>query len=473
MRRNEVVYEHYLACALLLALAECSFFYTDSDTEIGRRVRRLMGMARSGVPDYMRPVDADSESTGASMIIGDTEQDPIRDAVSSVNGESGPRKILTGEKTQLSPIRSFPWTNRFRENPRSRIQEKVMHSGSYGRSGDSWGQVSEPAPAEFSQSIVGQRQGGPRGAQASQSKAPGVSLTKPPYRQTSSFPEMEMAGRRSTGGWRRWLADPDWDGSGRRRMSGKIPPVSFREKRGDPHKGRSAKMCENANGHREHQPRNAPAYHMPFASLRQLLGSGALKPPQGRLEPPDFLHLKNGRSPTLPDGRPLLFVPLRTEAVERLSPPDAIPEYRGWIAQEKSVSNPHWHTAGAVQYLHEGPLWAVPVGNGWAPIIQADKHWWTLADGNQPLIRHQGHWWWKERDTWFLLNRGQPWAYRWFGEWQQSGLINPQTDTRIVYSKDELKAAVITPGKDTILFDLRTGEEIRRWNARRRIFRIP
>lgn len=190
-------------------------------------------------------------------------------------------------------------------------------------------------------------------------------------------------------------------------------------------------------------------------SVKSLLGSGTIKPPASELHPPDFAALLRDKPDlsdvrTLPDARQM----------ERLTPPVAQQGYRDWLAQDGAKGPANWHVAGAARYLHERPLWAAELDGRRAPMILSQGHWWTLAEGNQPLVWHQDHWWWQKDGTWFLLHEGQPWAYRWFSDWESLGIFNPRTGTRIVYSEDESKVAVGAPGEETVIFDLQSGKEL-------------
>jgi hypothetical protein len=105
-----------------------------------------------------------------------------------------------------------------------------------------------------------------------------------------------------------------------------------------------------------------------------------------------------------------------------------------------------------------GDTWGVAFDGNWSWMKRSGKTWWTIADGAQRMVRHQERWWWRTRDGWFLLHQGEPWAYRHFADWKQSGLIHPGTNTRIVYSEDGERVAIVAPDGSARVFDARSGK---------------
>ena len=79
------------------------------------------------------------------------------------------------------------------------------------------------------------------------------------------------------------------------------------------------------------------------------------------------------------------------------------------------------------------------------------------------LLWHGSHWWWRSSEAWFLLHEGEAWGYRYWEQWKEEGLIHPNSGTKMVYSADGSKVALITPGNGAQLFDAETGREIGSW----------
>lgn len=438
------------ACLLLLILSELAF-HTHSGDRAVRSLRRRLGMPRRPAPSEPWYGGDEPAAPGGGILEEEAqEEDRVRDAPASAAAQPG---LETGGRTR--PVPGSGMVSR---------AESVPTKGFSGPARDR----SKPRTAEGRGEYPGLAQ-----SEASR-EGPNRSKAAPPERsprtraysgrgispRSGDFHFSEAAGKgRKRENWRVWLDNPDWDGS-RRGRSGSAP-VSV--KSGEPSEDRREALKKRAGGKLGRSPRARETKgRLSRAGLRLLLGAGALKPPQGRLNPPDFRRLAAGLPPVLPDGTPLPLSAPEAGEVERLKPPGTSPNYRDWISRESRGLEPHWHSSGQVRYLHEGPLWAAPLDGRWAAMEESGRRWWALAAGDQPLVWHEDHWWWKLGDTWFLLHQGQPWAYRWFGDWERAGLANLETGTRIVYSSDGLKAAVATPGEGVAVFDLRTGEEIGR-----------
>ena len=62
-----------------------------------------------------------------------------------------------------------------------------------------------------------------------------------------------------------------------------------------------------------------------------------------------------------------------------------------------------------------------------------------------------------------MLHQGEAWGYRTFSDARAEGLIHPMTGTRMLYSEDGRRVAVVTPGDGAAVFDARTGDELARW----------
>lgn len=163
-------------------------------------------------------------------------------------------------------------------------------------------------------------------------------------------------------------------------------------------------------------------------ALARLLGKGALRPPKGPFQPPDFSALERQL--------PLAGAPASLAEIEA-----SIPSKR--------------EPAGKLR-LAEGTLaWIKPHG----------AQQWIKASPTAPeLLRHDEHWWWQREGIWFVIHDGQPWGLRYFDEWRREGLVNPASGTQILYSADASKAAVLTPGQGAVLFDVKTGQELASWS---------
>ncbi len=192
---------------------------------------------------------------------------------------------------------------------------------------------------------------------------------------------------------------------------------------------------------------------------------GPLKPPTGKLEAPGFAFLKKAFPQALPDGKAFVRSTPKPKHLEKLRVPEEHPKYARWLEKDKnreragSLKWPHWHIDSQnVPFYHLKKAWGRADSGRWSWMLKHKRRWWTVGDGAQRLVRHSERWWWKTADGWFLLHRGQPWAYRHFAEWKRDGFIHPQSGTRIVYSADGLRVAVITPGRGSRVFDARTGK---------------
>lgn len=192
--------------------------------------------------------------------------------------------------------------------------------------------------------------------------------------------------------------------------------------------------------------------------LSALLGKKAIRPPTGRFGIPDLSGLAKLLPRLGPDGRLLAAEPAEASEVEALRPPDK-------TLQGCRVPGGHWHSSALGPLYHTGSSWGRPHAGRWAWAARAKEHWWAWTAPEEPTwLEHQGRWWWRSQNVWFLLHEGEPWGYRLFLEGKEEGLIHPGTGTKMVYSSDGLRVAVITPGDGAILFDALTGEEMARWS---------
>ncbi|MFA6028780.1 MAG: hypothetical protein WC969_02875 [Elusimicrobiota bacterium] len=193
-------------------------------------------------------------------------------------------------------------------------------------------------------------------------------------------------------------------------------------------------------------------------TLKHWLGKDPFDPPTGKLAAPSFAHLRALTPAALPDGTPVRASVPPPAFIERLEPPDAEPAYAAWRAADGGARKPHWHAGKNAAWLHAGAAWGAGREGRWAWLIRKGARWWTPTSGSPRMVRHQDRWWWRTRDGWFVLHDGEPWLRRRFAEWAREGLIHPATGTRIVYSADGLRVAVVTPGEGWAVFDARTGE---------------
>jgi hypothetical protein len=168
--------------------------------------------------------------------------------------------------------------------------------------------------------------------------------------------------------------------------------------------------------------------------LKDALGA-SLRPPRGRLLPPSFDALRALRAA---DAGPV--------QVEELAPPDEEP--------------------GAA-WLRVPAGWGRGSGSAWVWMRRYRGRWWAQARDGLALVRHAGHWWWKNDGVWFLLHDGEPWGWRHFPEWERSGFVHPGTGTRLLYSDDGRRVAIVEPGQGAVVFDAVTGEELESFPAPR------
>ncbi len=194
--------------------------------------------------------------------------------------------------------------------------------------------------------------------------------------------------------------------------------------------------------------------------LSKLLGLGSIRPPPDDLTPPKFsfperIPDEGPLGEKIPGGRPAAL------DLESVRPP-VIPGRCG-----KKI---HWHADSGGALRHEGPLWGHWARQRWSWLLKHERRWWLevppqAREGADvpPLARQGNHWWWKAGGRWFLLHQGEPWAYRSFESLRSEGLIHPETGTRMIYSADAKRVAVVTPGLGAVLFDAETGTELARW----------
>jgi len=190
--------------------------------------------------------------------------------------------------------------------------------------------------------------------------------------------------------------------------------------------------------------------------LSRLLGKNAIRPPLATVKVPDLSPLAARAPKNGPDGRPLQWFPAGLDAVEAARPP-------GQNLLACRLAGGHWHAQRAALY-HERTAWGLRGNAGCLWLQKSAGCWWAWTAPAEPTWRWHGeHWWWQSGGVWFLLHQGQAWGYRLFSEHQAEGLIHPGTGTRMLYSADGRRAAVITPGDGAWLFDARTGAVLGRW----------
>jgi hypothetical protein len=189
--------------------------------------------------------------------------------------------------------------------------------------------------------------------------------------------------------------------------------------------------------------------------LSQALGTRAIRPPTLKGQVPDLSRLARLFPETGPDGKPLRWRPASAAALEGLKPPEA-------EAASCRRTARHWHPGPPA--FHTGKAWAVGRPNGWVWLQQSGKRWWAWTGPDQPTwLWHKERWWWRSQGIWFMLHQGEAWGYRLFSERGGEGLVHPGTGTRMEYSADGGRAALITPGDGAWLFDARSGALLRRW----------
>jgi hypothetical protein len=190
--------------------------------------------------------------------------------------------------------------------------------------------------------------------------------------------------------------------------------------------------------------------------LSKLLGAKAIRPPTTKVQVPDLSRWARRIPKTGPDGKAFIWVPAQAAALETLRPPG--PETASCRRRAD-----HWH-AGAPPAFHAGPAWGLSRGGGWLWLDRSGGQWWAWTAPDQPTwLWHGEHWWWRSDGVWFMLHDGEVWGYRLFGERRTEGLIHPGTGTRLEYSADGERAAMITPGDGAWLFDARSGAVLERW----------
>ena len=448
-----------------------SWFHSDAGHDPARPLRGLL-RALARTPAYLRGEVAPAEETLAASI----DSSMLADSVASRPGArpdltmpAGRRRLKPQKSASTSPVAAKEDANRsdrpHEAQPRSSEHAQEMK----GRRRDA--KPEESGASRANAQLVRARPSGRRPVTPRQEAAPAANLMPRGAPSTAvrgasargvrgefdmppvaKRPVREAAAR--IGSLRHLASGLDWDG-------GKSAAGRGRENSGS----RGRKGATAASRHAAARPkterrgergvrRPLPA-HASTHAVKSLLGTGQIKPPSGELVPPDFARLLQHEPSLLGEAE----LPAAA-AIERLAPPAAQSDYRAWLAQDGTKPDARWHEAGDVRYLHDRPLWAAESQGRRAPMVQSGARWWTLAEGGQPLLWHEGRWWWQKDGVWFLLHEGQPWAYRWFSDWQTEGLLEPQSQTRIVYSADGSMAAVGAPGERTVVFDLRTGEEV-------------
>lgn len=241
------------------------------------------------------------------------------------------------------------------------------------------------------------------------------------------------------------LSSRDAAGPWRRARSGSLNP-----------KGQAKRQARRPEaGPKREKPKAYPKFKPVL--LSKLLGKNAIRPPLIKTGVPDLSPLL-ARVPKLgPDGKPFKWFPAGLAAVEAAPPPG--PELTAC-----KLAKGHWHAAPAGLY-HDRTAWGLGGRPGWLWLKRAASHWWAWTAKDEPTwLWSRGHWWWKSDGIWFLLHQGEAWGYRIFGEYHQEGLIHPGTGTKMVYSADGLRVAVITPGDGAWLFDAVTGAILGRWS---------
>ncbi|MDD5629051.1 MAG: hypothetical protein PHU21_08300, partial [Elusimicrobia bacterium] len=189
--------------------------------------------------------------------------------------------------------------------------------------------------------------------------------------------------------------------------------------------------------------------------LSQALGLGAIRPPKFQGRAPDLSGLARAAPRTGPDGRPLSGAPARAEAVEAARPPSQAAACRRPVR--------HWHAQPAALF-HYGRAWGLQRDRGWLWLKSSGRNWWAWTAPGQPTwLWHAQRWWWRSDGVWFMLHEGEVWGYRLFGERRREGLVHPASGTRLEYSADGARVAMITPGDGAWLFDARSGAVLGRW----------
>ncbi|MBI5243504.1 MAG: hypothetical protein HY922_07440 [Elusimicrobia bacterium] len=197
--------------------------------------------------------------------------------------------------------------------------------------------------------------------------------------------------------------------------------------------------------------------------LKDWIGKGALAPPGSGLTAPDFTRLKKMTPRRLPDGGKVDAQTPPPAFIEGLLTPDKDADYSVWKKADGIGRKFRWHASRqGPYYYHRSSEWGVGKDARWSWMILKSRNWWAAAGDSPFMVRHADHWWWRTRDGWFLLHQGEPWGWRHFADWKRAGLIHPRTGTRIVYSEDGRRVAVVTPGEEWAVFDAATGQELAR-----------
>lgn len=217
-------------------------------------------------------------------------------------------------------------------------------------------------------------------------------------------------------------------------------------------------------------PRPAPRPRRPVAPpaprqrpllLSKALGKDSIRPPRVKVMPPDLRYLQ-GRTPrSMPDLSPFRAQSASLSQIESSGPPDA----KAVAGARPCRSRPHWHPGRQAHHYHDGAAWGRWERGTWTWFAKKGGRWWTWAGPTVPaLLRHGDHWWWSTEQLWFLLHEGEPWGYRHFSDLDRlEGFIHPATGTRMVYSADGSKVAVVSQDRGAVLFDATSGAVLGRW----------
>lgn len=177
-----------------------------------------------------------------------------------------------------------------------------------------------------------------------------------------------------------------------------------------------------------------------------LLGTGLLKPPPPDLTAPKELFQLDSAKP-LKDSSGAVIPPNGNDlnTIENLEPPANLDKRRGGHWDEKQ-----WHNGSIIGSVQ---------GGRWYSEFKNDGRWWTYRPQSQTAyVRSQGFWWTKSNGVWCILHDGTPWAVRHFRDWNANGLVQPDSQIEMVYSRDLTKVAVVTPEKGAEVFDAVSGD---------------
>ena len=140
------------------------------------------------------------------------------------------------------------------------------------------------------------------------------------------------------------------------------------------------------------QPK-APLFKPP--SLKDWLGKGPVKPPEGGLAAPSFSKLKDKFPSSLPDGKPFERGTPPPAHIETLAAPQEHPDYPRWLDKDerrRRKDEPHWHIdASNTPFYHMGKVWGRTDAGRWTWMVQSERRWWTVGDGAQRMVRHADH----------------------------------------------------------------------------------